>query len=84
MKTILKYSLLAILLTAIPGAYATGLGPTPPPPPPPGPTHEPPPPPPPPPDPPRTAPEIDPSLAISALALLAGSLSVAHARRSKG
>ncbi len=33
---------------------------------------------------PRTAPEVDPSLAISGLALLAGSLSVAHARRSKG
>ena len=30
------------------------------------------------------APEIDPSLAISGLAFLAGSLSVAHARRSKG
>jgi hypothetical protein len=32
----------------------------------------------------RTAPEIDPSLALSGLALLAGSLSVVHARRSKG
>jgi hypothetical protein len=32
----------------------------------------------------HTAPEVDPSLAISGLALLAGSLSVAHARRSKG
>lgn len=32
----------------------------------------------------RTAPEVDPALAISGLALLFGSLSVAHARRSKG
>jgi len=33
---------------------------------------------------PKTAPEVDPSLAISGLALLAGTLSVARARRSKG
>jgi hypothetical protein len=32
----------------------------------------------------RTAPEVDPSLAISGLALLGGALSVALARRSKG
>ena len=34
--------------------------------------------------PPRTAPEVDPTLAVTGLALLAGSLSVARARRSKG
>ena len=40
--------------------------------------------PPPPPKPePKTAPEVDPALAVSGLALLVGSLSVANARRSK-
>ena len=33
---------------------------------------------------PKTAPEIDPNLAIGGLVFLAGSLSVAHARTSKG
>jgi hypothetical protein len=66
MKSILKYSILAVSLslTAIPSARADRNKPTP--------GHE------------RTAPEIDPSLALSGLALLAGSLSVVHARRSKG
>lgn len=36
------------------------------------------------PDTPKTAPEVDPALAVSGLALLVGSLSVANARRSKG
>jgi hypothetical protein len=80
MKTFLKYSLLvlALSLTVVPSAFG---GPhSPPPPPPPNPPHQGPPPPP----RPTTAPEVDPSLAISGLALLVGSLSVAHARRSKG
>jgi hypothetical protein len=70
MKSILKYSILAVSLslTAIPSAHADRDKdkdkPTP--------GHE------------RTAPEIDPSLALSGLALLGGSLSVVHARRSKG
>jgi LPXTG-motif cell wall-anchored protein len=67
-KTILKYSLLALALSlmAAPNARAheDPVKPRP--------TPE-----------PKTAPEVDPSLAISGLALLAGSLSVAHARRSK-
>ena len=33
---------------------------------------------------PKTAPEVDPALALSGLTLLAGSLVVARARRSKG
>jgi len=33
---------------------------------------------------PKTAPEVDPTLAVTGLALLAGSLSVVRARRSKG
>lgn len=61
MKSILKYSILAVSLslTAIPSARADKNKPA------------------------KTAPEVDPSLALSGLALLAGSLSVAHARRSK-
>ena len=76
MKTFLKYSLLVLtlFLTTVPSAFG---GPHTPPPPP----HQGPPPPPPRP---TTAPEVDPSLAVSGLALLVGSLSVAHARRSKG
>ena len=34
--------------------------------------------------PPKAAPEIDPALAVTGLALLAGSLSIVRARRSKG
>lgn len=33
---------------------------------------------------PKTAPEVDPALAMTGLALLTGSLAVARARRSKG
>jgi hypothetical protein len=72
MKTILKYSLpaLGLLLLVAPNAHA-GPRPSPTPPPPPAPQ-------------PRTAPEIDPALAVTGLALLAGSLFVARARRSQG
>jgi tartrate dehydratase beta subunit/fumarate hydratase class I family protein len=62
MKTILKYSLLALAfsLTTVRIAHAAPTTAA------------------------RTAPEVDPSLAMSGLALLVGSLSVARARRSKG
>ena len=71
LKTFLKYSLLALALslTASTSARAGGFDPFPKPEPKPI---------------PKTAPEVDPSLAISGLALLAGTLSVARARRSKG
>ncbi len=70
MKAILKYSFLALalFLSIAPRAHAA-----------PGPTA-----PKPTPTAPKTAPEIDPALAVTGLALLAGSLSVARARRSKG
>jgi hypothetical protein len=68
MKTILKYSLLALVLSlaSASSAHADGgdnknnkdKGK-------------------------KSAPEIDPTLAVTGLALLAGSLSVAYARRSK-
>jgi hypothetical protein len=74
MQTILKYSFLVLVLTlaAVPLAYAhgRGFGGSPKPTPTPVvPTH--------------TAPELDPSLAIGGLTLLAGSLAVVRARRSK-
>lgn len=80
MKNLLKYSLLAlaIMFTASTSAHAGGLGgilaglfgPPPPPKPPPPTTH--------------VGPEVDPSMAFTGLALLAGTLTVMRAKRAKG
>jgi hypothetical protein len=79
MKKYLKLSLLALalVLSISPSAHAYGGGlfpwlPLPKPPPPPPRPHG-----------PTTAPEVDPSLAISGFALLAGTLTVVRSRRSK-
>jgi len=71
MKAILKYSFLGLvlLLTFAPGAHA---GPRPVPAPPPPTKNS------------KAAPELDPALAMTGIALLAGSLSVARARHSRG
>ena len=81
MKNLLKYSLLAmaIMFTASTSAHAEGLlggilaglfGPPPPPKTPPPSTH--------------VGPEVDPSMAITGFALLAGTLTVMRAKRAKG
>jgi hypothetical protein len=76
MKNLLKYSLLGLALTLSisTNAHAGGWHWGPP---------KPPPPPPPPPPKCNTAPEVDPSLAISGFALLAGTLTVVRSGRTK-
>ena len=76
MKNLLKYAFLGLALTlsvstnAHAGDWGWRLPKPPPPPPPPLPKR-------------NLAPEVDPSLAISGLALLAGTLTVVRARRAK-
>ncbi len=75
MKNSLKYALLglALSLSVSTNAHASGWGWGPPKlPPPPPPPHG-----------PVTAPEVDPSLAVSGFALLAGTLTVVRARRTR-
>lgn len=79
MKTLLKSSLLILVLSfaVSPQAHAGGFGGwwwSPPPPPPPPPNRH---------DPPKTAPEVDPSTAFAGLSLLGGTLTVLRSRRRK-
>ncbi len=72
MKTLLKYSLLVLVLalTSSTRAHADGWWWNPPPPDPPPPCN-------------NVAPEVDPSLAIGGLTLLAGTLTVLRSRRRR-